>query len=169
MYTVSLIYIFLSWCHLSVCWKSHKTVSCLISLSCHAEHLTIQSNSFQSHKQECLFCCISRNLKTFQRSFKALKSFFFFVFFRAAPVAYGSSQARGGLGVGSCRPQPQQCGIQAVSSTYTIAHSNARSLTHWEARDQIHVLMDTSWLVAAELQWELLKSFSIVNIVLKFT
>ena len=28
-------------------------------------------------------------------------------------------------------PQPQQLGIQAVSVTYTTAHSNARSLTHW--------------------------------------
>ena len=28
-------------------------------------------------------------------------------------------------------PQPQQHWIQAASSTYTTAHSNARSLTHW--------------------------------------
>ena len=34
----------------------------------------------------------------------------------------------------SCRPmlQPQQHGIPATSVTYTTAHSNARSLTHWE-------------------------------------
>ena len=32
----------------------------------------------------------------------------------------------------SCRPmpQPQQLEIQAVSTTYTIAHGNAESLTH---------------------------------------
>ena len=28
-------------------------------------------------------------------------------------------------------PQPQQHGIRAASATYTIAHRNARSLTHW--------------------------------------
>ena len=33
----------------------------------------------------------------------------------------------------SCQPtpQPQQQGIQAVSSTYTTAHGNARSLSRW--------------------------------------
>ena len=41
-----------------------------------------------------------------------------------------------GLGVNwsySCQPtpQPQQRGIQATSVTYTAAHGNARSLTHW--------------------------------------
>ena len=28
-------------------------------------------------------------------------------------------------------PEPQQCGFWAESATYTTAHSNARSLTHW--------------------------------------
>ena len=28
-------------------------------------------------------------------------------------------------------PQPQQCGIQAMSATYTTAQGNAGSLTHW--------------------------------------
>ena len=37
--------------------------------------------------------------------------------------------------------------IQAASATYTTAHSNAVSLTHWvKARDRIHILMDTSWI-----------------------
>ena len=33
----------------------------------------------------------------------------------------------------SCRPMPesQQCRIQAASATYTTAHGNAGSLTHW--------------------------------------
>ena len=39
------------------------------------------------------------------------------------------------LGNWSCShrptPQPQQCGFQAESATYTTAHSNAGSLTHW--------------------------------------
>ena len=28
-------------------------------------------------------------------------------------------------------PEPQQCQIRAVSATYTAAHGNTRSLTHW--------------------------------------
>ena len=57
-------------------------------------------------------------------------------FFRGvgvAPMAYGCSQARSRIWVGSCWaiPQPQQCGIQAVSATYITAHSNARYLTYW--------------------------------------
>jgi len=59
------------------------------------------------------------------------------VFSRAAPVAYGGSQAMRLIGAGaaslhhSCQPtpQPQQCRIQVVSVTYTTAHSNGGSLT----------------------------------------
>ena len=53
--------------------------------------------------------------------------------FRATPVAYGSFRARGRIGAGCCRPtpQPQQCRIGAESRTYTTAHGNAGSLTHW--------------------------------------
>ena len=47
--------------------------------------------------------------------------------------------------------------IQATSVTYTIAHSNARSLTHW-ARPGIEAAF--SWIlivfITAEAQWELL-------------
>ena len=52
--------------------------------------------------------------------------------FRAAPQAYGGSQARGPIGAAARRPMPQphQCGIRAVSLTYTTAHGNAESLTH---------------------------------------
>ena len=47
----------------------------------------------------------------------------------------------------SCRPtpQPQQHGIWAMSATYTTAHSNTGSLTHW-ARPGIEPT--TSWLLA---------------------
>jgi len=41
-------------------------------------------------------------------------------------------------------PQPQQCGIQAASATYTTAHSNTGSLTHW-ARPGIEPA--TSWFL----------------------
>ena len=72
-----------------------------------------------------------------------------FVFlFRPTSAAYGSSQSRGQIGAAASSlrhrhshaiselhlqptPQTQQCGIWALSATYTSAHGNARSLTHW--------------------------------------
>jgi len=57
-------------------------------------------------------------------------------------------------------PQPQQCRIWAVSATYTTAHGNASSLTHW-TRPGIEPT--TSWFlirfVSAAPQQELLKFF----------
>ena len=53
-----------------------------------------------------------------------------FFFFRAAPVTYGSSQARRQLELQlPAKLQPQQCRIQAASVTYTIAHGSMVSLT----------------------------------------
>ena len=59
-------------------------------------------------------------------------SFFLSCLFRATPTAYGSFQARGWISY-SCRStsQPQQCQIRATCATYTTAHGNTRSLTHW--------------------------------------
>ena len=54
--------------------------------------------------------------------------FLFFILFRAIPVAYGNSLARGQIG--GPMPEPQQCQIQASSMTYAVACGNARSLTH---------------------------------------
>ena len=54
-----------------------------------------------------------------------------FAFSRAAPKACGGSQARDPIRVHQPTPQPQQSRIWAMSSTYTIAHGNAGSLTHW--------------------------------------
>ena len=50
-----------------------------------------------------------------------LKKIFFSFLFRAAPTAYGSSQARG---------QIRAAQILDASVTYTTAHHNAGSLTH---------------------------------------
>ena len=67
-------------------------------------------------------------------SFLLVCFLFCFLLFRAAPVAYGHSQARGRNQSYSCWPipQPQQHGIWAmsVSMTYTTAHGNAGSPTH---------------------------------------
>ena len=53
--------------------------------------------------------------------------------------------------------QPQQCQIRAVSATYTTAHGNAGSLTHW-SRPGI-TEPETSWFpvgfVSAAPWWEL--------------
>ena len=59
--------------------------------------------------------------------------FFFSLLFRAAPEAYGSSQ-------------PHQ--IWATSATYTTAHGNAGSLTHWGRPGSEPV---SSWIVAGFL------------------
>ena len=57
---------------------------------------------------------------------------FFFFFSRAAPMAYGGSQARGWIGaVAMGLHHSQQHGIQAASLTYATAHGNAGSLIHW--------------------------------------
>ena len=72
--------------------------------------------------------------------------FFVFLIFRAAPTAYGTSQARGpirataaGLTTATATPDP--------SHVFDLHHS---SWQHWilnplsEARDQTYILMDTS-------------------------
>ena len=58
--------------------------------------------------------------------------FYYFCLFRAAPEAYGGSQAKGWNPSYNCWPipQPQQRQIRAESVTYATAHGNARSLTH---------------------------------------
>ena len=58
--------------------------------------------------------------------------YFFFSLFRTTPAAYGRSQARGWIWAGAvslCHSH-NNAGA-AASATYTTAHGNARSLTHW--------------------------------------
>ena len=70
---------------------------------------------------------------------------FCFCLFRATSSAYGDSQARESNRSCSRWPTPQQLGIWAASSTYTTAHDNTESSTHW-LRSGIEpcVLMDAS-------------------------
>ena len=50
--------------------------------------------------------------------------------------------------------QPEQCGIRATSATYSTAHSNARSLTHW-ARPGLEPM--SSWmLVGFSNRWAMM-------------
>ena len=74
-----------------------------------------------------------------------LAAFFFFfllLLFRAALSAYRGSQARGLIGaVATSHSHSHR--IWAASGTYTTAHGNTRSLTHW-ARTEIEPV--SSWM-----------------------
>ena len=100
----------------------------------------------------------STNNTFFSTKVTFLSCFCFCLLFRATPVTYGGSQARGWNRSYSCWPMPQtqQCQIQAESGIYTTAHGNSGSLTHW-ARSGIEPT--TSWflvgLVFIEPRWEL--------------
>ena len=68
-----------------------------------------------------------------------------FLHFRAKSAANGSSQARDWIQAADAgHRQLRQHRIQAASSTYSIAHGNARSLTHW-VRPGILVGFVTHW------------------------
>ena len=97
-----------------------------------------------SDKARSLTCYVTRELPEIFVSvlwdflFSGFWFFGFFLSFGATPKTYGRSQARGPINQScSCRPtpQPQQWQIGAAfgaaSATYTTAHSNAESLTHW--------------------------------------
>ena len=81
-----------------------------------------------------------------------------FLLFRAAPVAYGSSQAKGWMGATAAGLHHSHSNIGYA--TYTIAHGNTRSLTHW-ARPGIEP--SSSWMLVGFTstvpQRELLKNF----------
>ena len=65
-------------------------------------------------------------------------SFFFFFFFRAAPTAYGSSQARGQI-------RATATGLHhSLSRAYTTAHGNVRSLSH---RGRPGIEPTSSWIL----------------------
>ena len=76
---------------------------------------------------------------------------FFFGLFRAVPVAYGSSKARGWI---RAMPQPQQRGIQAGSSNYITAQGNTGFLIHW-ARPGIKPA--SSWILIGFITTEPLR------------
>ena len=100
-------------------------------------------------------------------------NYFFFFLFRAALVAYGGSQARSQIASYSWQltPQTQQCKIQTASATYTTAHDNARSLTHWwKPGNEPAFFWILMWFITTEPQWKLwiirtfLKGFILYNL-----
>ena len=62
--------------------------------------------------------------------------------------------------------QPQPCQIWAASMTYSIAHGNTKSLTHW-ARPGIEPA--SSWIlvsfVSAEPRWELPRTIFLLTLI----
>ena len=64
-------------------------------------------------------------------NFENISKFSFFVgLSRAAPMAYGGSQANGPVGAEFASLHHSHSSLTS-SVTYTTAHSTARSLTHW--------------------------------------
>ena len=73
--------------------------------------------------EEVSYCCNAWR--------ETLFCFLFFLFFRAVPVTYRGSQARGWIAaVAAGLHHRQQCQILAMSATYTTGHGNTGSLTH---------------------------------------
>ena len=75
-----------------------------------------------------------RDIGVYQNGSLSVPNFsFFFFFFRAAPMAYEGSQARGLIGAvaASLCHSHSNAGSQAASSTYTTAQGTAGSLSHW--------------------------------------
>ena len=69
----------------------------------------------------------------------------FFLLFRATPVAYGSFWARGRIATAAASVhQTQQHQIQPTSVTYTTAHGNDGSLTHWA---RLGIKPTSSWIL----------------------
>ena len=80
------------------------------------------------------------------RIFKLLHAFFFLLF-RAAPVAYRFSQSRGWIRDTDAHPHHSYSNMRSeLCQTYTRAHSNTRSNPLNEARDWTCILMDTGWI-----------------------
>ena len=83
--------------------------------------------------------------------------FYFFVFSRATPEAYGDSHVRGLIGAVAAGLRQNHSNLGSKpSETYTTAHGNAGSLTHW-ARPGIEP--STSWFLVRWVnhctRWEL--------------
>ena len=95
-----------------------------------------------------LYACFS--------SFSFILSFFWGLF-RASPVAYGNSQAKGRIRASAAGRHHSYSNAGAMSATYTTAHGNAGSLTH---RIKPGIEPTSSWilvrLIIPEPLWEFL-------------
>ena len=102
----------------------------------------------------------------------SLSLFFFFCLFRAAPMAYRSSQYRGQIGATAVSLHHSHSNMGSELHLQPTPQLNVRSLTHW-ARPGIEPV--SSWILAgfitAELQRELPCVFSCLkySVVVKCT
>ena len=111
------------------------------------------AGSFSFGKPSCPHVIILICFKFIFLSYSCIASlifFFFFQLFRGAPVACGSSQARGQIRAvaGSLHHSHSNVQIRAASAAYTTARDNAGSHPRSKARDKTHILMDTSHYTA---------------------
>lgn len=107
-----------------------------------------ERKNFRAHPRAAESEALRVELQTCKWSQSAMKLLFYFVcFFRATPVSFGNSQARGQTGAAaeayitatakpdlSCICHPQQ--FMATLDPYPLS----------EARNQTPILMDTSWV-----------------------
>ena len=90
--------------------------------------------------------------------------FLFFCLFKAALMAYGRSQAKGLIRIGTSATGLHHSHCHARSETHLgptpPAHGNARPLTHWTRPGiKLAFLWILVGFVTAELRWELLLCF----------
>ena len=122
----------LSWILNPLCRTRDGTCIPELQRSCWSSWATVWTPLFKnSYKTSNISCCfLELNIGTVDRLFY----FIFWSFFRAAPEAYGGSQARGLIGAvaaGLCHSHSNTRSEAHLQPTYTTAHSNAGSLTHW--------------------------------------
>ena len=107
--------------------RPYSCLECMLLYRINEEHSTIDNNLLP-----CNISFIISGITLFNIYFFTCSFILFVRFFRAAPEAYGGSQAR--VFNWSCShqpaPQTQKYRILALSVTYTTAHGNDGSLTH---------------------------------------
>ena len=86
---------------------------------------------------------------------------FLFFFFQGHTPGMWRFPDKGSSWSCSCHPtpQPQRCQIPATSATCIIAHSKARSLTHW-ARPRIEHA--SSWIRVIHFHWAVMGTISLI-------
>ena len=123
-------------------------------------HLNIWKLSF---KYKIIYFCFGKEKIMWIRAGVFLFVFCFcgFLLLRAAPGAHGGSQAMGRIRAAATSLHHSHSNSDlSMSPTYTTAHGNDGSLTHWA---KLGVKPTSSWIlvrfVSTEPWWECLKSF----------
>ena len=123
---------------------------------CNLHHSSWQDWNLNPLREARDWTCILMNT-SLSHNRNSPETFFFFCLFRATSVVYGGSQARGWIGAALAGLHYSHSNARSeLCLTYTTAHSNAGSLTHW-ARPGIEPA--SSWVlvrfITTVLPWEL--------------